>query len=125
VTRLAATLALTVALGACAAGAPPEPPPPPPFNPAGDYSVTIEAQGMSIGGSMSLQGTIEALTGSIDTEMGGAALADIVLTGNDMTFSIPDVGISFMLTFDGDEFTGEFDGAMGAGIIYGTRDSGA
>lgn len=124
-TRLATVLALGVALGACAAGAPPEPPPPPPFNPAGDYSVTIEAEGMSIGGSMILQGELDALSGSIDTEMGGAALADIVLVGNEMTFSIPDVGISFMLTFDGDEFTGEFDGAMGAGMIFGSKDPGA
>jgi len=124
VTRIATVFALGLALGACGAGSPPEPPPPPPFSPVGDYSVTIEAEGMSIGGSMSIQNTNDVYSGSIDTEMGGAALADIIVTGMEMSFTIPDVGLSFMLTFDGDEFTGQFDGDMGAGSIYGTKDPG-
>ena len=38
---------------------------------------------------------------------------------------IPDVGIDFRLTFDGDEFTGDFDGAMGAGTIFGIKEGGS
>ena len=122
--RLVSVLSLGLVLGACGGGAPAEPPEPPPFDPTGDYSVTIEAQGMSIGGSMTISGAEDAYSGSIDTEMGGAAMSDVVLTGNEMTFSLPDVGVSFRITFEGDEFTGEFDGAVGAGTIYGIREGG-
>ncbi len=121
-TRLATALALGLTLGACGGASAPEPPPP--FDPTGSYAVTIEAQGMTIGGTLTLGGTLDALTGSIDTDMGGAVLADIVLTDTEMTFNVPDVGVSFRLVFDGDDLAGDFDGAMGAGTIYGTKGPG-
>lgn len=108
-------------LAACGPGTPPEPPPPPPLDPVGSYSLSIQAEGTQVGGTMSIRGSAGAYTGSIDTDMGGAALADIAVDGQNMTFSVPEAGVSFRVTFDGDGFSGDFDGAMGYGTIRGTK----
>ena len=116
--RVAAAFALTLVLGACA---PPAPPPPPPLDPTGTYAISIDAQGQQIRGTVIISGTARAYTGSIDTDMGGASLADIVVDGNRVTFTIPEAGVAFQVVFEGAGFTGTFDGAMGAGNIVGTK----
>jgi hypothetical protein len=123
--RIAPTALLAVVFAACGGGPPPEPPAPPPLDPVGVYDVTVEAQGMSLGGVMSIEGSAEAgYTGSIDTEMGGASIVDIEVVGQEVTFSIPEASAQVRLVFDGSEFSGGLSGAMGDALIFGTRRDG-
>ena len=120
--RFVTTAALGLLLSACAAGPPPEPPAPPPFDPTGTYDFTIAAEGMEFGGTMIIAGNVEeGFTGNVDTEMGGAVLADITLDGQTMTFFIPEADADVSITFDGDSFTGGMNGAMGGADFYGTK----
>lgn len=120
--RLACASALTVLLAACAAGPPPAPPAPPPLDPTGTWDVMFDAEGMTIGGVMVIEGSAEeGYTGSLDTDMGGAAIADINVDGQIMTFTIPEASASVTLEFDGDEFTGSMSGVMGEAALYGQR----
>ncbi len=115
--RLVLSAAFGFLLTACAGGAPPEPvapPAPPPLDLAGTYDITVSAQGMEIGGTLVIGGSAAAgYTGSIDTEMGGSALSDVVVEDRTMTFSLPEAGMSAELVFEGDEFTGWMAGGMG------------
>lgn len=120
--RATTFLAAGTILAACGPG---QPPAPPPLDPTGTYSISIDAEGMQIGGSLVIRGTAEAYTGSIDTDMGGAALADIVVDGNHVSFAVPEAGVFFQLTFEGEGFNGTFDGAMGTGYITGRRRAGS
>ena len=120
VQRSSALLVLTLILASCG-GPPPEPPPPPPLNPVGTYNVSIDAQGQMVGGTLTIRESGERYAGYIDTDMGGAAVADVLVEGQTMTFSVPEAGVAFEVTFDGDEFSGSFDGAMGYGTITGVR----
>lgn len=123
--RAAFLPALAVVLAACSGGPPPEPPAPPPLDPTGVYDVMIEAQGQSITGVMSIEGSAEAgYTGSVDTEMGGAAVTDIQVVGQEMTFSVPEAGVQARLIFEGDGFTGGMTGGMGDALIFGTKRTG-
>ncbi len=120
--RVTMIAAVGVMLTACG---PPEPPAPPPLDPTGTYSISIDAEGTQIGGSLVIRGTAEAYRGSIVTDMGGAALADITVEGNQLSFTVPEAGVSFRLTFEGEGFNGTFDGAMGTGYITGKRRAGS
>lgn len=115
---------LVAAGGLVAACGPAAPPAPPPLDPTGTYNITIDAEGMSIGGSLVIRGAADAYSGSIDTDMGGAAISDVAVEGNQVTFTVPEAGVSFQVLFEGDGFTGTFDGAMGAGYITGKRRAG-
>ena len=117
-------LASGLLLTACGPGTPPEPPPPPPLDPVGSYTLSIQAEGTQVGGSMTIRESPNGYAGYIDTDMGGAALSDIVVDGSTMTFSVPEAGVSFRVVFDGDAFAGDFDGAMGYGTIRGTKRGG-
>ena len=122
--RTHALLLLPLLLAACG-GPPPEPPAPPPLDPTGVFDVMIEAQGMSLTGVLSIEGSEEAgYTGSIDTDMGGAAISDIQVIGQEVTMAIPEAGAEMRLVFEGDGFTGGVTGAMGDALIYGTRRGG-
>lgn len=117
--------ALAVVFAACSGGPPPEPPAPPPFDPTGVYDIMVEAQGQSIAGVMSIEGSADTgYTGSVDTEMGGAAMSNIEVVGQEVTFTVPDAGVQARLLFEGDGFTGGITGAMGDALIFGTKRSG-
>ena len=117
---------LVLVLAACGGGPPPEPPAPPPLDPTGLWDVMVEAQGMSLTGVMEISGDADAgYTGSIDTDMGGAALSDIEVIGQEVVFVIPDAGAEVRLVFEGDEFTGGISGAMGDAFITGMRRDGS
>jgi len=120
--RIPVALLLGLVLHACAGGPPPEPPAPPPFDPVGSYDFVAGFEGMEIGGSMTITGSAdEGYSGSLDTEMGPASMADIVVDGQTVTFYIPDADADVTITFEGDEFTGELVGAMGSGYFNGTK----
>lgn len=123
--RLTTAALLGFVLSACAGGPPPEPPGPPPLDPVGTYDFVVAAEGMEIAGTMIIQGSAEeGYTGSVDTEMGGAAVTDIVVDGQTMTFFIPEADGAVRIVFDGDTFSGGMDGSMGAADFYGTKRKG-
>ena len=118
--RLLAALTVGLTLTACS-GPPPEPPAPPPLDPTGSFRISIDAEGMQVGGTLTIRETDTGYSGFIDTDMGGAAIADVAVDGNELTFSVPEAGVVFTVVFEGEEFTGGFDGAMGAGTIRGVK----
>ena len=60
---------------------------------------------MEIAGVLVIQGNAtDGYTGSIDTEMGGASITNIMVDGQTLTFSIPDAGADVQVSFAGDEF---------------------
>lgn len=118
--RLLTALTVGITLSACG-GPPPEPPAPPPLDPTGSYRISIDAEGMQLGGSLVIRETETGYSGNIDTEVGEAPLADIAVNGNELTFSVPEAGVFFTVVFEGDGFTGGFDGAMGTGSIRGVK----
>lgn len=123
--RLAGSAALGILLTACAGGPPPEPPAPPPLDPSGTYDITVLAEGMEILGVMIISGTSEeGFSGSIDTDMGGASMYNILVEGQTMTFTIPDVGIDAEVVFEGNGFSGGMVGDMGDAAISGSKRSG-
>lgn len=121
--RLGVAVPLVLLLAAC--GPPPEPPPPPPLDPSGTWDITVTAEGMQIFGVLVFQGSPEeGYTGSIDTEMGGAAVSNIQVNDQTVTFYIPDVNGNVELLFDGDTFTGGMSSDMGQAAFLGTRREG-
>ena len=124
--RLTTAVALGLLVSACAGGAPAEPPAPPPFNPSGTYDITVAAEGMEIGGVMTIAGNAdEGFTGSVDTEMGGAVLSDIMLDDQTMTFFFPEADADVTIVFEGDSFSGGMTGAMGGADFFGTKRKGS
>jgi len=122
VKRLILFSTLTLIFAGCAVP-PPEPPAPPPLDPTGTYQISIQGDGMEIPGTLSITATETGYSGYIDTEIGGAGLADIVVDGNVMSFSVPEADVWIEVLFEGDGFSGTFDGAMGPGHISGVKRS--
>lgn len=120
VTAIAATLFVAACSGAGPAA---EPPAPAPLDPTGDYAITIDAMGQTIDGTLTISGTPGAYTGAVDTAMGGAPISSVTVEGDQMTFTVDEVGASFTVTMDGDSFSGEFSSSMGSGTIFGTKTS--
>jgi hypothetical protein len=86
----------------------------------------VAAEGMEIVGTMIIQGSEEdGYTGSVDTEMGGAGVTNLVVDGQVMTFSIPEAEADVRIEFEGDTFTGWMEGAMGAADFFGKKRSGS
>jgi hypothetical protein len=120
--RLTTAAATLILLSACAGGPPPEPPAPPPLDPTGTYDITVDAEGMTISGVMVIRGSAEeGYTGSMDTDMGGAGVSDIVVEGQTVTFYIPEAEADVQVIFEGDGFTGGMSGMMGDAGIVGKR----
>ncbi len=127
--RLFWTLAIAFLVNACASGPPPpppEPPAPPPLDPTGTYDIVVYAEGMEVGGTMIIRASANGgYSGDIDTDMGGAAIANIAIDGQTMTFTIPEAGMSAEVEFEGDEFNGSMSGGMGDASITGVKRTGS
>lgn len=124
--RLTTAAVLGLLLSACSGGPPPEPPAPPPLDPTGIYDIVVSMEGMDLPGVMMISGSAEAgYSGSIEVEMGGASIADVMVEGQVLTFSIPDVDAQVELLFEGDEFSGDLAGSMGSGTMYGKKREGS
>ena len=122
--RLTVAVLFPLLMSACAGvgAAPATPAAPVALDPTGTWDVSIDAGGMSIGGTMFIEGSAtDGYSGRIDTDMGGAILPEIVVDGQTATFYVAEANATVTLEFDGDEFTGEMDGDMGAGTLSGTR----
>jgi len=77
---------LALAFAACA-GPPPEPPAPPPLDPTGSYAFVAEVEGMTMTGTMTIQGTEGAYTGSVAADDGTPPISinGIVVIDRSMT----------------------------------------
>jgi len=116
--------AMLVLLAACAAGPPPEPPAPE-FDPAGLWSFSVDIEGQPLTGTMRIRGSeADGYRGSFSSEAGEARMSRVTFAGTTMSFTIPELGASGTLEFEGDRFTGEFDGDMGIIEVTGRRQGG-
>jgi len=125
--RFAIAVLAPLLLSACAGGgsAPAAPAAPMAFDPTGTWDVSVNAQGMSIAGTMVIEGSAaDGYSGRIDTDMGGALLPEISVEGRSATFYVAEANATVILEFDDDTFTGEMDGDMGAATLMGTRRAG-
>jgi len=121
--RLMTVLPLVLFLAACSGGPPPEPPAPPPLDPVGVYDCWLDVDGMELGATLTISGTPGAYTGTVDSEMGSAPVSDVAVDGMEMTFAVdtPDMFVFFVVFFEGDTFTGEFDAGEMGGFISGKK----
>ena len=97
------------------------------LDPVGDFEWSLDFDGQMMSGTMSIEGEDGDWTGLISSDMGEMAITAIEVDGNVLTFAIdmPEAYISFMLEFEGDDFTGEFNAdGMGGGAISGSRSDG-
>jgi len=87
-----------------------------------DFSTMVEGQTLT--GTMTFAGSPGAYTGSFSSGMTGTiTLRDIEVDGMDLTClaDIPEATVMFLLTFEGDSFTGEWDADGMVGTISGTK----
>ncbi len=84
-----AGILFALALAAC--GPPPEPaepPPPPPLDPTGTYAFVAEVEGMTMTGSMTIEGAEGAYTGSLVSDDGTPPIAISSIAVNDQTMTM-------------------------------------
>jgi hypothetical protein len=115
-------ITLGLLLSACVGGPPPAPPPPPPLDPTGTYDIFVAFDGGELRGVVDIRGSAGGgYTGTVDTDMGGAALAGIRVDGQTLYFSVPEAGVNAQVVFTEDRFTGTMQGDMGVATLSGTR----
>ena len=130
--RTAALLTLGLVLTACsqstgggsAAAPPPQPEPTPTLDPVGVYDFTTSVEGQPMTGTLTITGSPDAYNGSMSTDMMGTiALRSFAVDGMDLSFmaDLPEATVSFLLTFEGDEFTGDWDAGGMMGTMSGTK----
>lgn len=124
--RLLTTLPLALILAACSSGgrsAPAQPALPPPLDPTGVYDCLLDVDGMELGATLTISGEEGAYTGSVDSDMGPSPVTDITVDGQEMAFVVdtPEMAVFFVVTFDGPNFSGEFDAGGMGGFITGTK----
>ena len=109
--------------GAAPARPGPAPPPEPVLDPVGEYDYQTEAMGAPISGTMTITGSPGAYTGSMTSDMGAISLRDIKVEGNELSAvgDSPDFVVFFVLVFEGDTFTGEWDAEGMTGFITGSK----
>ena len=106
-----------------AAAPEPTPPPPPALDPVGTYDCLLDVEGMQLSAVMTISGEPGAYSGTVNSEMGPAPVSDIAIDGNQMTFAVDtqDMAVFFVVTFDGNNFSGQFDAGGMGGYISGTK----
>ena len=83
--------------GAAASRPDPTPPPPPVLDPVGAFDFQTEAMGTSVTGTFTITGSPGSYSGNMTTDMGGFAMSDIAVDGQELTFigESPDVVVLF------------------------------
>lgn len=121
--RFATTLTLVLMVAACSSG-PPEPPPPPPFTAAGVFDVSFDAMGQQMAGTLTIEETDGAYSGSLTTDLGTVVLSAFVVDGMAVTFEgvTPQFTLAFKVNYEGEGFVGEISlGDLGSGSIAGVK----
>ena len=121
--RFAMSFTLVLVVAACSSG-PPEPPPPPPFTAAGVFDVSFDAMGQQMSGTLTIEETDGAYSGSLTTDLGTVPLSDFVVDGMAVTFTgvSPQFTLGFKVNYEGDGFVGEISiGDLGSGSIAGVK----
>lgn len=85
--RTFAGAALALAFAACA-GPPPEPPAPPPLDPTGSYAFVAEVEGMTMTGTLTIEGADDAYTGSLLADDGSPPISIHAVTVADRSVTI-------------------------------------
>ena len=118
--RRCALFALVLVLAAaCASG----PSGPPPFDPVGTYSYSAGMEGMTMSGTMAIEGTEGAYTGSLQSEMGAVPITSVVVMGQAVTIegSGPQGPLTLEFVVTDGAFTGTWAmGGMG-GAFTGSK----
>jgi hypothetical protein len=118
----ATSITLAFLLSACAGGPPPAPPPPPPLDPTGTFDIVVAFDGGELRGVVYIRGSADTgYSGTVDTDMGGAAMAGIRVEGQTLYFTIPEAGVTAQVVFADDQFTGTMQGDMGFANLSGRR----
>jgi hypothetical protein len=101
----------------------PTPPPEPVLDPVGSFDYQTEAMGMPVSGTITITGSPGAYAGTMTSDMGTIILRDIGVEGQELSAvgDSPDFVVVFVLVFDGDSFTGEWDAEGMTGFITGSR----
>jgi len=85
--------------------------------------ITVGEQ--SIEAVLTISGSAEAgYTGHMDADIGNAAISNITVEGQTLTFGIPDVQGLVTLVVEGVDFSGSVVGRLEEGMISGTRRAG-
>ena len=110
--------------GGAAATTPEQTPPArPALDPVGSFDLRTEAMGSAVTGTFTISGSPGSYSGSMTTDMGGFGMSDINVDGQELSFvgESPDVVVFFLLVFDGDSFSGEWDAEGMSGVVTGTK----
>ncbi len=120
--RFLAFVAVGIVCGACAAS-PPPPPPEPVLDPVGVYDYSTMVQGMEMRGTVTITEEDGVLAGTVTSDMGTIILSNFAIDGMELTCvgDMPDASVLFLLVFEGDDFTGEWDADGMSGTITGTK----
>jgi phosphohistidine swiveling domain-containing protein len=96
-------------------------------NLGGSYSITIQAPGQALTGTLNLTQQGSQLTGSMNTELGNSPLRDGRVTGNSITFSGTvnfggqSIDYTVSATITGNQLSGTIDSPQGSIPITGTK----
>ena len=101
----------------------PTPPPVPVLDPVGVFDYQTEAMGTSITGTFTISGSPGSYAGTMSSDMSGISMREISVDGQELTFvgDSPDFVVFFVLVFDGDSFTGEWDVEGMTGFVSGRK----
>jgi len=101
----------------------PEPPPPAALDPVGVFDFQTEAMGSSVTGTFTISGSPGSYSGNASSDIGSFSLREIEVNGQELTFvgDSPEFVVYFVLEFDGDNFTGEWDAEGMTGFISGQK----
>jgi hypothetical protein len=121
--KLTMTLALCLLAGACAS-APVTPDAPAALDPVGVYDFTTAVEGTVVTGTITITEATSGYGGSIATDATETIpVRSVAVEGQKLTVlaDSPDGPVTFILTLDGDAFTGTWSYAGMSGTHKGTR----
>lgn len=116
ISRRALIALFPVLVAACASG----PSGPPPFDPVGTYSYSANLEGMTISGTMTIDGSEGAYTGMLQSDMGNVPINSVMVVGQAVTIegSGPDGPLTLEFVVTDGAFTGTWAmGGMGGSFM--------
>jgi len=114
-------------VGCASVGGAPEAAPEPVWSPAGTWSFTTVAQGVTLGGSVVITEDANGYGGRIEPDpssgMPSFPIQSIEMDGMEMTLTADAMGqyVTMLLMFDGDTYEGSWSMAGDGGEVSGVR----